>query len=175
MSNPNAPTVARTTAPAELSAPGLVLLYGSTPNGWKCTYALEILKQAGLVPGYTVCEVYLQNGEQFQPWFKEVNPNCAFHLSLSSLLPLAAPESDSDTAKMPALIDNRPNKKPAYVWESASILRYLERTYDTQKVLGFEDPDLQTEMDNWIFWTQGGLGPMQASSRASSPRSSPAD
>ncbi|BGP57289.1 Glutathione S-transferase 2 [Rhodotorula sphaerocarpa] len=111
MSNPNAPTVARTTAPAELSAPGLVLLYGSTPNGWKCTYALEILKQAGLVQGYTVCEVYLQKGEQFQPWFKEVNPN----------------------SKMPALIDNRPNKKPAYVWESASILRYLERTYDTQK------------------------------------------
>ncbi|GAA6021917.1 hypothetical protein JCM8202_002866 [Rhodotorula sphaerocarpa] len=139
MSNPNAPTVARTTAPAELSAPGLVLLYGSTPNGWKCTYALEILKQAGLVQGYTVCEVYLQKGEQFQPWFKEVNPN----------------------SKMPALIDNRPNKKPAYVWESASILRYLERTYDTQKVLGFEDPDLQMEMDNWIFWTQGGLGPMQ--------------
>lgn len=87
MSNPNAPTVARTTAPAELSAPGLVLLYGSTPNGWKCTYALEILKQAGLVPGYTVCEVYLQNGEQFQPWFKEVNPNCAFHLSLQACSP----------------------------------------------------------------------------------------
>lgn len=88
MSNPNAPTEARTTAPAELAVPGLVLLYGSTPNGWKCTYALEILKQAGLIPGYTVCEVYLQNGEQFQPWFRQINPNCGplshlFSLSLS--------------------------------------------------------------------------------------------
>ena len=76
MSNPNAPTVARTSAPAQLSTPGLVLLYGSTPNGWKCTYALEILKQAGAIQGYTVCEVYLQNGEQFQPWFRQINPNC---------------------------------------------------------------------------------------------------
>lgn len=85
MSNPNAPTVARTTAPAQLSTPGLVLLYGSTPNGWKCTYALEILKQAGAIQGYTVCEVYLQNGEQFQPWFRQINPNCE---SLEALMPL---------------------------------------------------------------------------------------
>ncbi|GAA5872907.1 hypothetical protein JCM3774_004874 [Rhodotorula dairenensis] len=140
MSNPNAPTEARTTAPAQLAAPGLVLLYGSTPNGWKCTYALEILKQAGLIPAYTVCEVYLQNGEQFQPWFREINPN----------------------SKMPALIDNRTDgRAPVHVWESASILRYLARTYDTRHVLGFEDPDLETQMDNWIFWTQGSLGPMQ--------------
>lgn len=81
MSNPNAPTVARTAAPPELSTPGLVLLYGSTPNGWKCTYALEILKQAGAIQGYTVCEVYLQNGEQFQPWFRQINPNCECTLS----------------------------------------------------------------------------------------------
>lgn len=78
MSNPNAPTTARTSAPPELSTEGLVLLYGSTPNGWKCTYALEILKQAGLIPGYTVCEVYLQTNEQFEPWFKAINPNCPF-------------------------------------------------------------------------------------------------
>ncbi|KAG0653773.1 glutathione S- transferase, nitrogen catabolite repression regulator [Rhodotorula mucilaginosa] len=134
MSNPNAPTVARTAAPPELSTPGLVLLYGSTPNGWKCTYALEILKQAGAIQGYTVCEVYLQNGEQFQPWFP----------------------------KMPALIDNRPNgQPPIHVWESASILRYLEKTYDSRHLLGFEDPDLDTQMNNWIFWVQGSLGPMQ--------------
>lgn len=54
---------------------------------------------------------------------------------------------------MPALIDNRPNAPPVHVWESASILRYLERVYDTQKILGFKDADSQTEMDNWIFWT----------------------
>ncbi|GAA5987236.1 hypothetical protein JCM10908_001871 [Rhodotorula pacifica] len=142
MSNPSAPTVARSLPPPELSNSGLVLLYGSTPNGWKCTYALEVLKQAGRIEGYTVCEVYLQNGEQFQDWFKEINPN----------------------SKMPALIDNRPNgASPIYVWESASILRYLARTYDytSPRVLGFEEPDLETQMDNWIFWTQGGLGPMQ--------------
>jgi hypothetical protein len=58
-----------------------------------------------------------------------------------------------DTAKMPALIDNRPNgQPPIHVWESASILRYLEKTYDSRHLLGFEDPDLDTQMNNWIFW-----------------------
>lgn len=55
---------------------------------------------------------------------------------------------------MPALIDNRPNgQSPIHVWESASILRYLEKTYDSRHLLGFEDPDLDTQMNNWIFWT----------------------
>lgn len=55
---------------------------------------------------------------------------------------------------MPALIDNRPDgQSPIYVWESASILRYLEKTYDSARLLGFEDPDLDTQMTNWIFWT----------------------
>lgn len=54
---------------------------------------------------------------------------------------------------MPALIDNRPNgQPPLHVWESASILRYLEKTYDSRHLLGFEDPDLDTQMNNWIFW-----------------------
>lgn len=54
---------------------------------------------------------------------------------------------------MPALIDNRLNgQTPIHVWESASILRYLEKTYDSRHLLGFEDSDLDTQMDNWIFW-----------------------
>ena len=70
----------RAERPAELDAPGLVLLFGHLPNGWKVTYLLEHLKHAGLIPEYTVLEVYLQggqDGEQFKPWFKELNPNCA--------------------------------------------------------------------------------------------------
>lgn len=55
---------------------------------------------------------------------------------------------------MPALVDNRGDgRAPVHAWESASILRYLARTYDSHHVLGFEDPDLETQMDNWIFWT----------------------
>ncbi|BGP41207.1 Glutathione S-transferase 2 [Rhodotorula kratochvilovae] len=132
----------RSEIPAELSNPGLVLLFGHSPNGWKCTYLLEALKQAGAIPDYTVCEVYLQGGqggEQFKPWFKAINPN----------------------SKMPALIHNRPDKPPLKVFESASILLYLARTFDKGFKFHFEDDDLEQEMLDWVFWTQANLGPNQ--------------
>ncbi|GAA6010041.1 hypothetical protein JCM10207_007531 [Rhodosporidiobolus poonsookiae] len=130
----------RTDAPAELTNPGLVLLWGNSPNGWKITHYLQALKEAGCIPDYTAVEVFLQNNEQFEPWFRKINPN----------------------SKMPALIDNREGKKPLHIWESASILLYLSKTYDTKGLYWFaEDDDLQTEMLNWIFFFQGGVGPMQ--------------
>ncbi|GAA5827380.1 hypothetical protein JCM11251_003787 [Rhodosporidiobolus azoricus] len=129
---------ARTTAPAELSNPGPVVLWGNSPNGWKVTYLLQGLKEAGCIPDYTAIDVDLQRGEQFQPWFLALNPN----------------------AKMPALRDNREDKS-VDVFESASILLYLARRYDTQFKFSFEDEDLHAEMMSWIIWTQSGLGPNQ--------------
>lgn len=85
MSDPLRPTQPRTEAPPGLDTPGLVLLYGSTPNGWKITYALQALKEAGLIPDYTVVEVYLETGEQFQPWFRNINPNSSVSLFFQSL------------------------------------------------------------------------------------------
>ncbi|GAA5917668.1 hypothetical protein JCM5296_007443 [Sporobolomyces johnsonii] len=136
---PPQPLVARTEAPAELSNPGLVLLYGDTPNGWKITYALNSLKEAGAIPDYTVVPVFLQTDEQFNDWFIKINPN----------------------SRMPALIDNRADKPPIHIWESASILLYLARTYDTAFNYHFEDDDLHQEMLNFMFFIQAGLGPMQ--------------
>ncbi|GAA6028798.1 hypothetical protein JCM8097_007401 [Rhodosporidiobolus ruineniae] len=130
---------ARTEPPAELSDPGLVLLWGNTPNGWKITCLLQALKEKGAIPDYTAVEVFLQHGEQFQPWFLRANPN----------------------SKMPALIDNRPNKPPLHIWDSGSILQYLARAYDENYDYHFEDDDLETEMINWLYWTLSGLGPMQ--------------
>lgn len=71
--------VPRNDRPAELDTPGLVVLFGHSPNGWKVTYLLEHLKHCRLIPGYTVVEVQLHgpDGEQFKPWFKAINPNCA--------------------------------------------------------------------------------------------------
>ncbi|GAA5875331.1 hypothetical protein JCM8547_003206 [Rhodosporidiobolus lusitaniae] len=130
----------RTEAPPELFNPGLVLLWGNSPNGWKCTYLLQALKETGAIPDYTAVDVDLQNGEQFQPWFVAVNPN----------------------SKMPALIDNRQGMKPINVWESASILLYLTKTYDTKGEFWFaNDEDLQTELVNWLFFTQSNVGPQQ--------------
>ncbi|GAA5884736.1 hypothetical protein JCM16303_005252 [Sporobolomyces ruberrimus] len=132
--------IPRTAAPPELSTPGLVLLFGQTPNGWKLTYALEALKQAGTLPdGYTVVPVYLQCREQFQDWFIELNPN----------------------SKMPVLIDNRRNKPRLVVFESGAILEYLARLYDKQYLYTFKDDDLYQEMINWIHVCQTSLGPNQ--------------
>ncbi|BGP17559.1 hypothetical protein JCM10213_004100 [Rhodosporidiobolus nylandii] len=135
-------TLPRTEAPAELSKPGLVLLWGNSPNGWKPTYLLEALKEAGSIPEYTVVEVNLSVGvsEQFQDWFVAVNPN----------------------SKMPALLDNRGDGKPPLrVFESASILLYLAKKFDTACTFHFKDEQLEAEMISWVFWTQANLGPTQ--------------
>ncbi|KDE02231.1 hypothetical protein MVLG_07202 [Microbotryum lychnidis-dioicae p1A1 Lamole] len=122
-----------------LSKPGLVLLTAGTPNGHKVSIYLEELVEIGAIKSYEFKAISFAKNEQKEPWFLEVNPN----------------------GRIPALIDNREGKKPINVWESASILLYLARTYDTKYEFHFEDPDLQTEMMNWIFFVQGGIGPMQ--------------
>lgn len=67
----------------------------------------------------------------------------------------------NSSGRIPALVDNRAGKGPINVWESASILLYLARVYDTKFAFHFEDEDVEAEMINWIFFIQGGLGPMQ--------------
>ncbi|GAA6015623.1 hypothetical protein JCM11491_007177 [Sporobolomyces phaffii] len=139
MSTPNTP-ILRTDAPKELSNRGLVLAFGQSPNGWKCTMALQALEEAGALPdGFTIVPVYLQNDEQFQDWFVERNPN----------------------SKMPFLIDNRRDKDPLVVFESGAILQYLARVYDKRFLYTFEDDDLFQDMINWIHLCQANLGPQQ--------------
>jgi len=58
-------------------------------------------------------------------------------------------------------VDNIEGQAPVNVWESASILLYLARVYDVNHVLDFEQPAEQQEMLNWLFFLQGGVGPMQ--------------
>ncbi|GAA6059958.1 hypothetical protein JCM10212_001307 [Sporobolomyces blumeae] len=131
--------VLSTAPPPELSTPGLVVLFGNSPNGWKITIALEALKSVGAIPDYTGVTVFLQSGEQFQPWFKELNPN----------------------SKMPVLIDNRADKPRLVVFESGAILEYLARVYDRNFDFSFDDDDLHQEMVNWIHLAQANLGPQQ--------------
>jgi glutathione S-transferase len=121
---------------------GLVLLTLGTPNGVKVSIALEELKAIGAIPGYKFKSVNFKTNEQKEPWFLAINPN----------------------GRIPALVDNRADKGPINVWESASILFYLARVYDTKFAFHFEDADLEQEMTNWIFFIQGGLGPMQGQS-----------
>ncbi|CEQ41186.1 SPOSA6832_02899 [Sporobolomyces salmonicolor] len=137
MSTPNDRALAA--GPEKLKAPGLVLLVSQTPNGGKPVYYLEELKAAGAIKGYEHIDISLSKNEQKEDWFEAVNPN----------------------GRIPALLDNREGKKPIKVWESASILLYLARNYDKDYLFHFEDDDLHQEMLNWIFFLQGGVGPMQ--------------
>ena len=109
----------------------LELWYWPTPNGWKVSIALE---EMGLP--YEVKPVNIGAGEQFTPEFLAISPN----------------------NRMPALVDPEgPDGKPLSIFESGAILQYL-----ANKSGQFYPTDIgaRAEVDQWLFWQVGGLGPM---------------
>src|SRR5271165_1605111 len=123
-------TAAREKKPPRPPKP-IDLYYWSTPNGWKITIMLE---QCGLP--YNVIPVNISKGDQFKPAFLAIAPN----------------------NRMPAIIDPQgPGGRPISVFESGAILQYLGRKtgkfYPT-------DERARVEVDQWLFWQMGGLGPM---------------
>ncbi|MCF1467122.1 glutathione S-transferase family protein [Agrobacterium vitis] len=113
-----------------MTAP-IELYYWPTPNGWKISILLEEL---GLP--YEVRYINIGKGEQFAPDFLKISPN----------------------NRMPAIIDpDGPGGEPISVFESGAILQYLGRKtgkfYPT-------DERARVEVDQWLFWQMGGLGPM---------------
>jgi GST-like protein len=107
------------------------LYYWPTPNGWKITIMLEELG----VP-YEVKYVNIGKGEQFEPSFLKIAPN----------------------NRMPAIIDPEgPGGKPISIFESGAILQYLGRKFGKFYPA---DERARVEVDQWLFWQMGGLGPM---------------
>jgi GST-like protein len=114
-------------------APGnpIDLYYWNTPNGWKASIMLE---ECGLP--YTVREVNIGTGDQFKPEFLAISPN----------------------NKIPAIVDpDGPGAAPIAIFESGAILQYLGRK--TGKFYPAEERT-RTEIEQWLFWQVGGLGPM---------------
>ncbi len=107
------------------------LYYWPTPNGWKIPIALEEL---GL--DYTVHMIDIGKGDQFTPEFLAVSPN----------------------GKIPAIVDpDGPDGEPISIFESGAILQYLARK--TGKLGGNSERN-RIEVDQWLFWQVGGVGPM---------------
>lgn len=107
------------------------LCYWPTPNGWKIAIMLEECK----LP-YTVHYVDITNGDQFDPAFLKVAPN----------------------NRMPAIVDpDGPGGKPLSVFESGAILQYLG---DKTGRFYPKRPRERVEVDQWLFWQIGNLGPM---------------
>ncbi|MEJ5210190.1 MAG: glutathione binding-like protein [Burkholderiales bacterium] len=103
----------------------------STPNGRKISIMLE---ECGLP--YRVHPVDITKGEQFQPEFACINPNC----------------------KIPAIVDGEgPDGAPLTLFESGAILIYLaEKTgrFLPRAARG------RYETLQWLMFQMGGIGPM---------------
>jgi GSH-dependent disulfide-bond oxidoreductase len=106
------------------------LYYFPTPNTWKVSIMLE---EIGLP--YRVHWIDIQNGEQKQPWFLDINPN----------------------GRVPAIVDREDPDNPVPVFESGAILVYL-----AEKTGRFLAPTgrRRTQALQWLFWQMAGLGPM---------------
>ena len=107
------------------------LYYWPTPNGWKISIMLE---ECGLP--YILKAVNIGAGEQFAESFLKIAPN----------------------NRMPAIVDlDGPDGQPISIFESGAILQYLGRK--TGKFYPSSERD-RVEVDQWLFWQMGGLGPM---------------
>ena len=107
------------------------LYFWNTPNGWKISIMLE---ECGLP--YAVHPVNIGKGDQFKPEFLAVSPN----------------------NKIPAIVDpDGPGGEPIPVFESGAILQYLGRKTG---LFYPADERLRVEVNQWLFWQVGGLGPM---------------
>ena len=107
------------------------LSFWPTPNGFKIRIMLE---ECGLP--YRVRPVDIGKGDQFKPAFLKISPN----------------------NRMPAIVDpDGPGGKPISVFESGAILQYLGRKTG---LFYPEDERARVEVEQWLYWQVGGLGPM---------------
>jgi GST-like protein len=111
--------------------PPIELHYWPTPNGWKITIALEEMD----LP-YEVKLVNIGRGEQFTPEFQALSPN----------------------GRMPAIVDPQgADGAPLAIFESGAILQHLGRLSGRFYP---DSPRERAEVEQWLFWQVGGLGPM---------------
>ncbi|WIY23577.1 glutathione S-transferase C-terminal domain-containing protein [Parasedimentitalea psychrophila] len=107
------------------------LYYWPTPNGWKISIALE---EMGLP--YRLNLIDISKGDQFGVDFLKIAPN----------------------NRMPAITDpDGPDGAPLSLFESGAILMYLARK--TGRFYG-ADERARLQVDQWLMWQMGGLGPM---------------
>lgn len=118
-----------------MSQPTIELLTAATPNGQKISIFLEEL---GI--SYTTTSVDLGKNEQKSSSFLNTNPN----------------------GRIPAILDHSRNSFP--VFESGAIFLYLAEHYDKEFKFSFEETNERSEMLQWLFFQNAGVGPMQGQS-----------
>jgi len=102
-----------------------------TPNGLKISIAL---REMGIP--YTLVPVNIGVGDQFKPEFQKLSPN----------------------GRMPAILDfDTDDGQPLSIFESGAILQHLGRKSGRFYP---QDQRGRAEVEQWLFWQVGGLGPM---------------
>jgi len=120
------------------TSPDIHLYTTQTPNGIKVSITLEEL---GLP--YQTTAVDISKNTQKEPWFLEINPN----------------------GRIPALTDTFSDGQTIRLFESGSIQQYLIDRYDTEYKISYPRGTREYyEMNNWLFFLNAGVGPMQGQS-----------
>ncbi|EFQ91161.1 hypothetical protein CFE70_002289 [Pyrenophora teres f. teres 0-1] len=113
----------------------ITLYTTQTPNGIKISITLEELG----IP-YKVQKIEISKNTQKEDWFLAINPN----------------------GRIPALTDTFTDGKQINLFESGSIMQYLVDRYDTEHKISFPRGSREWyEMNNWLFFQNAGVGPMQ--------------
>ncbi|KAJ9197531.1 hypothetical protein DTO166G4_9220 [Paecilomyces variotii] len=115
--------------------PDITLYTAQTPNGIKISIALEELG----IP-YKTVKIELSKNTQKEDWFLEINPN----------------------GRIPAITDTFTDGQKIRLFESGSILQYLAEQYDKDYKISYPKGTREYyEMNNWLWFQNAGLGPMQ--------------
>lgn len=118
--------------------PDIHLYTSQTPNGVKISITLEEL---GLP--YEVTHISLAKMEQKTDAFLAINPN----------------------GRIPALTDTFTDGKTINLFESGSIQQYLVDQYDKDHKISYPKGTREYyETNNWLFFLNAGVGPMQGQS-----------
>jgi glutathione S-transferase len=120
---------------SDTKRPNIKLYTDATPNGIKLSIALEELG----IP-YEVEHIDISTNRQKEPWFLEINPN----------------------GRIPAITDTFSDGKQIRVFEAGSVLQYLAEQYDKDHKISYPRGTREYyETNNWLFFQNAGLGPMQ--------------
>ena len=140
---------------AESKTPDITLYTAATPNGIKISILLEELGYLLSIEDdvirseltldslpYKTVKIDMSKNTQKEPWFEEINPN----------------------GRIPALTDTFSDGNSIRLFESGSIMQYLIEQYDTKHLLSYPSGSRETyEVNNWLFFLNAGVGPMQVS------------
>jgi glutathione S-transferase len=85
-------------------------------------------------------KIDISKNTQKEDWFLAINPN----------------------GRIPALTDKFTDGQTINLFESGSIMQYLIERYDTEYKISYPKGTREWyEMNNWLFFQNAGVGPMQ--------------